>query len=35
MLNKSSDGLNWQPVDTKIPVAYTGGVSEVGWQFDL
>ena len=31
MFNKSKDGLNWEPVDPKIPHVYTGGVSEVGW----
>lgn len=35
MFNKSTDGLNWEPVDKNIPHVYTGGASEVGWQFDL
>jgi hypothetical protein len=35
MFNKSSDGINWEPVDPKIPHVYVGGGSEVGWGFDL
>lgn len=31
MFNKSSDGINWEPVDPKIPSVYRGGASEVGW----
>lgn len=35
MLNTSNDGLNWEPVQSEIPVSYVGGGSEVGWNFDL
>jgi len=35
MLNKSSDGVNWEPVDKNHPVSYIGGGSELGWMFDL
>jgi hypothetical protein len=35
MFNKSTDGINWQPVDELNPVSYIGGGSEVGWNFDL
>ena len=31
MFNKSSDGINWEPVNPKKPHVYVGGVSEVGW----
>lgn len=34
-LNESTDGWNWQPVSPDAPVVYQGGVSEVGWAFDL
>jgi len=32
-LNRSQDGLNWSPVGKTI--VYNGGISEVGWYFDL
>jgi hypothetical protein len=35
MLNKSKDGVNWEPVDKDEPVSYVGGGSELGWGFDL
>ena len=35
MFNKSSDGINWTPVDSENPVSYVGGGSELGWSFDL
>jgi hypothetical protein len=35
MLNKSTDGLNWESVDKNHPVSYFGGGSELGWMFDL
>lgn len=31
----SDDGLGWRPVGAEGPVVYTGGVSEVGFEFDL
>lgn len=34
-LNKSSDGVHWESVDNEHPISYTGGVSEVGWAYDL
>lgn len=33
--NKSQDGIHWTPVDEKNPVIYVGGISEIGWMFDL
>jgi len=33
--NKSSDGINWEPVNSSQPVIYVGGISEIGWMFDL
>jgi len=33
--NYTNDGINWKPVNSEIPEVYVGGVSEVGWQFDL
>jgi hypothetical protein len=30
---RSPDGLSWSPVDPSHPTLYTGGVSEVGWEF--
>lgn len=35
MLNKSSDGVYFDSVDSQKPVSYVGGVSEIGWNFDL
>jgi len=35
MLNKSTDGVNWEPVQEGQEVTYRGGASEVGWNFDL
>ena len=32
---KSSDGLRWEDVDPKHKALYVGGVSEVGFEFDL
>jgi hypothetical protein len=31
--SKSTDALNWEPVNPAQPVVYTGGVSEVGFEF--
>ena len=33
--NKSSDGINWEPVNPENEVTYRGGISEIGWAFDL
>ena len=33
--NKSSDGINWEPVNPENEVPYRGGISEIGWAFDL
>lgn len=33
--NKSSDGVKWEPCDPNNPVIYVGGISEIGWMFDL
>merc|ERR1712131_574709 len=33
--NKSSDGVNWEPVNSENEVPYRGGISEIGWAFDL
>lgn len=35
-LNKTTDGVNWEPVDGDHEAVVTdGGNSEVGWNFDL
>ena len=35
-LNKTKDGINWEPVGgDQTPFVYEGGISEVGWYFDL
>lgn len=35
-LNKTTDGVNWEPVDSDHEAVVTdGGTSEVGWNFDL
>ena len=33
--NVSQDGKVWEPVAQEKPVTYNGGISEVGWAFDL
>ena len=33
--NKSIDGINWEPADAENVISYTGGISEVGFAFDL
>ena len=33
--NVSKDGIVWEPVNLEIPATYNGGISEVGWAFDL
>jgi hypothetical protein len=33
--NKSIDGINWEPADPENVISYTGGISEVGFAFDL
>ena len=35
MLNKTTDGVNWEPVEKSHPISYVGGGSELGWGFDL
>jgi hypothetical protein len=35
MLNKTTDGINWEPVEKSHPISYVGGGSELGWGFDL
>jgi len=33
--NYTTDGKTWKPFDVNNPVVYYGGVSEVGFEFDL
>ena len=33
--NHSSDGVNWEPINPENEVPYRGGISEIGWAFDL
>jgi len=33
--NRSVDGVNWSAVDEETPVVYKGGLTEVGFGFDL
>ena len=33
--NVSKDGKVWEAVNPEIPATYNGGISEVGWAFDL
>ena len=33
--NTSVDGLNWTAVNQDKPIVYEGGISEVGWTYDL
>ena len=33
--NKSTDGLNWEAVNPDKPIVYEGGISEVGWAYDI
>lgn len=33
--NTTTDGVHWTPVNTSQGFVYSGGVSEVGWTFDL
>ncbi len=35
-INKTKDGIHWEPVGGEAtPFVYEGGISEVGWHFDL
>jgi len=35
-LNQSNDGITWKPISDDKPIVYEkGGISEVGWAFDL
>ena len=29
------DGIEWNPVNEDRPATYNGGISEIGWTFDL
>jgi len=33
--NYTTDGFNWKPFNVTNPTMYYGGVSEVGWEFDI
>ena len=33
--NTSTDGLNWMPINNDKTIVYHGGISEVGWAYDL
>ncbi|CAG5109412.1 Oidioi.mRNA.OKI2018_I69.chr2.g3957.t1.cds [Oikopleura dioica] len=33
--NKSADGISWEPADEQNIISYSGGISEVGFAFDL
>ena len=33
--NQSTDGIKWSAVDSNKPIVYEGGISEVGWTYDL
>ena len=33
--NQSTDGIEWSAVDSNKPIVYEGGISEVGWTYDL
>lgn len=33
--NTSTDGLTWTPIDPDQSIVYHGGISEVGWAYDL
>ena len=33
--NQSTDGLEWSAENDSKPTVYEGGISEVGWTYDL